>query len=89
MTAHHSDVMTPQGSAPTLYDVARLAGVSHQTVSRVVNDSDRVKPETAAAVRKAIAALCYTPNLAARALAQGSSAAFLGVTQPHSPRTTT
>ncbi len=49
-------------------DVARLAGVSHQTVSRVLNDHPSVRPETRARVNAAIAELGYRPNPAARAL---------------------
>lgn len=54
---------------PAMVDVARLAGVSHQTVSRVLNDSPQVRPETAARVRAAIDTLGYRPNRTARALA--------------------
>lgn len=50
-------------------DVARAAGVSHQTVSRVLHDSPRVAPETRARVEAAIRDLGYRPNLSARALA--------------------
>lgn len=53
--------------------VARRAGVSGQTVSRVVNDSPRVDPETRARVEEAMAALGYLPNRAARALRTGRS----------------
>ena len=55
---------------PTLEMVAALAGVSRATVSRVVNDSPSVDPELAQSVRKAIEALDYTPNRAARSLAK-------------------
>ncbi|MGQ4270758.1 LacI family DNA-binding transcriptional regulator [Nocardiopsis changdeensis] len=51
-----------------MIDVARLAGVSHQTVSRVVNGHPGVRPETAERVRAAIARLGYRPNATARAL---------------------
>ncbi|GAA4968933.1 LacI family DNA-binding transcriptional regulator [Kineococcus glutinatus] len=50
-------------------DVARLAGVSLQTVSRVVNGGDHIRPETRARVQEAIGRLGYRPNKAARALA--------------------
>jgi DNA-binding LacI/PurR family transcriptional regulator len=50
-------------------DVGRLAGVSHQTVSRVINDSARVTASTRRRVLDAIAELGYRRNLAARALA--------------------
>jgi len=53
---------------PTLEIVAELAGVSRATVSRVVNRSLKVSPEVVAAVNKAISALGYVPNRAARTL---------------------
>ncbi|NQX17392.1 LacI family DNA-binding transcriptional regulator [Rathayibacter sp. VKM Ac-2857] len=56
-------------AAPTLEAVAALAGVSRATVSRVVNDSPKVKAEAQAAVRLAIEQLGYVPNRAARSLA--------------------
>lgn len=56
--------------AATLEMVAALAGVSRATVSRVVNDSPSVDPELAQSVKKAILALDYTPNRAARSLAK-------------------
>ena len=49
-------------------DVARLAGVSHQTVSRVLNAHPNVKPQTRDNVLAAIAELGYRPNAAARTL---------------------
>ncbi|MFN3949834.1 LacI family DNA-binding transcriptional regulator [Microbacterium sp.] len=51
-----------------IFDVARLAGVSHQTVSRVLNDMPNVRPATRARVEQAIAQLRYSPSPAARAL---------------------
>ncbi len=51
-----------------IFDVARLAGVSHQTVSRVINDLPNVRPSTRARVEQAIAQLHYSPSPAARAL---------------------
>jgi DNA-binding LacI/PurR family transcriptional regulator len=53
---------------PVMVDVARLAGVSQKTVSRVVNDSPNVRAEVRERVRQAIADLGYRPNAAARAL---------------------
>ncbi|MET0819734.1 MAG: LacI family DNA-binding transcriptional regulator [Aeromicrobium sp.] len=59
----------PNGShAPVMADVAQLAGVSHQTVSRVINGLPNVQPATRARVEAAIAELGYRPNTAARAL---------------------
>nr|WP_100349222.1 LacI family DNA-binding transcriptional regulator [Luteimicrobium subarcticum] len=49
-------------------DVAAVAGVSHQTVSRVLNDHPSVRPETRERVSQAIASLGYRRNSAARAL---------------------
>jgi DNA-binding LacI/PurR family transcriptional regulator len=53
---------------PSMSDVAALAGVSHQTVSRVLNEHPSVLPATRQRVLEAIAALGYRRNLAARAL---------------------
>ena len=50
-------------------DVARLAGVSHQTVSRVLNNENTVRPQTRARVEDAIRKLRYRPSSVARALA--------------------
>lgn len=52
----------------TLRDVAGLAGVSYQTVSRVVNEDSSVSPTTRARVLAAIAELQYVPDESARAL---------------------
>ncbi|QEO13936.1 LacI family DNA-binding transcriptional regulator [Agromyces intestinalis] len=54
--------------AATIFDVARLAGVSHQTVSRVLNDLPNVRPATRDRVEAAIRQLRYVPSQAARAL---------------------
>jgi DNA-binding LacI/PurR family transcriptional regulator len=54
-------------------DVGRLAGVSHQTVSRVINGSTSVRPETRERVLAAMRELGYRPNPVARALATGRS----------------
>ena len=51
-------------------DVARLAGCSIKTVSRVINDEPHVTPKTRASVQAAIRTLGYAPNLAARRLVQ-------------------
>lgn len=55
----------------SMADVAAAAGVSGQTVSRVVNDSPRVDPATRAAVEAAMASLGYRMHRAARALRTG------------------
>ena len=58
----------PRAPSPTLDEVARLAGVSRATVSRVVNDSPRVSPQARRAVQDAVAQLRYVPNPMARSL---------------------
>ncbi|CAQ01799.1 LacI family transcriptional regulator [Clavibacter sepedonicus] len=56
------------GRAPGMVDVAQIAGVSHVTVSRVLNGHPSVRPETRARVEAAIAQLGYRRNTVARAL---------------------
>lgn len=56
---------------PTIRDVARHAGVSHQTVSRVINGSSDVLPETRAVVEAVIDELGYRPSAIARSMARG------------------
>jgi DNA-binding LacI/PurR family transcriptional regulator len=58
---------------PDIHAVARHAGVSHQTVSRVLNEHPNVRASTRARVREAMAVLGYTPNVVARALITGRS----------------
>ena len=53
---------------PTIADVAKLAGVSTGTVSRVMNEAENVSPDTRSKVNQAIAALGYQPNFQARSL---------------------
>ena len=59
---------TGNGRAITLDEVARAAGVSRATVSRVVNGNPRVAPEVRRTVEKAVERLGYIPNPAARSL---------------------
>lgn len=59
------------GARPTQVDVARLAGVSRQTVSLVVLGDPRVSDVRRRAVQRAMEQLGYRPNVAARALAAG------------------
>lgn len=65
-------------------DVAQVAGVSHQTVSRVLNDHPNVRPETRARVLAAIDQLGYRRNTAARALVTRRTGA-IGVVTEDSP----
>jgi len=60
-------------SRTTIRDVAALAGVSHQTVSRVINNNQSVSPETRARVEDAIRQLNYMPSAVARSMARGHS----------------
>lgn len=60
-------------SRPTVHDVARVAGVSHATVSRVLNGHDNVATETVALVRQAISETGYVPNRLARSLRNSST----------------
>lgn len=57
----------------TIFDVAKLAGVSIKTVSRVVNHEPNVRASTRAKVNKAVAALNYRPDQSARNLASHRS----------------
>lgn len=60
-------------SRPTIRDVARQAGVSHQTVSRVINGSEDVLPETRALVEDVIKKMGYRPSAIARSMARGKT----------------
>ncbi len=62
----------PAAPAVSMADVARVAGVSSQTVSRVARGEETVRPATAERVRGAMRQLGYLPNRAARALRYGS-----------------
>jgi DNA-binding LacI/PurR family transcriptional regulator len=59
--------------AAVMADVGRLASVSHQTVSRVINGSRHVSPATRERVLEAMQELGYRPNSIARALVTGRS----------------
>jgi LacI family transcriptional regulator, galactose operon repressor len=58
---------------PTIYDVARLAGVSTATVSRALNGTGQIAPATRAAIDAAVQQLGYHPNTAARSLVTRST----------------
>ncbi|WP_309135380.1 LacI family DNA-binding transcriptional regulator [Cellulomonas sp.] len=72
------------GRPPAMGDVARLAGVSHQTVSRVLNDHPNVRAETRDRVLSAIEQLGYRRNTVARALVTRRTGA-IGVVTEDSP----
>src|SRR5688572_27777898 len=60
----------------TLKDVAARAGVSYQTVSKVLNNTANVTPDTDARIRQAIGELGYQPNISARNLRRRVSNLF-------------
>ncbi len=66
---------------PTLHDVAACAGVSIATVSRVLNGTATIRPETAARVRAAVRQLGFRPNRMGRDLRVGQSRS-IGVMLP-------
>lgn len=69
---------------PSMADVAARANVSYQTVSRVLNEPDIVRPATRERVVEAISALGYTRNRAARAL-KTTRSSLIGVMTDGSP----
>ena len=62
--------MASKQESITIHNVAKTAGVSISTVSRVVNDLDRVSPETRMKVEKVIRKLGFRPNSRAQALSR-------------------
>lgn len=68
-----TSAITTAAKSPTIYDVAKLAGVSHQTVSRHLRGLEGIRPETRERVVRALEALDYRPNLTARHLATSRS----------------
>ena len=71
-----------RGRIPAMTDVAKLAGVSLQTVSRVINGHRSVSPGTRLRVQTAMRELGYRPNRAAQALASGRSDIIGVVAEP-------
>jgi len=64
----------------TIKDIAKKLGVSHQTVSRALNNDPRVKKETAEKIKKLAIRMNYIPNTAARSLARAKANAVAVVT---------
>ncbi|MCL2552115.1 MAG: LacI family transcriptional regulator [Actinomycetia bacterium] len=75
--------MNQKDSSITMRTVAQRAGVSYQTVSRVINDAAGVAPETRTRVLAAMRELGYRPSLAARSLARNRSE-IVGLVLPSS-----
>ncbi len=69
-------------SSVNIFDVAKFAGVSPATVSRVINGNPKVKPDTRKKVEEAIKRLRYHPNVSAQRLAGGKSKT-VAVVLPH------
>lgn len=61
-------MIRPKKHAPTMKDVAKMAGVTQPTVSYVINETCPVTPEVRARVLAAVAELGYTPNILAKSL---------------------
>ena len=72
-TAGRRDRPAETARAANIRDVARRAGVSHQTVSRVINGHPSLRPETRDRVLAAMDELSFRPNRAARALVTSRS----------------
>ena len=71
--------MAGKGGTVTIEHVASAAGVSRQTVSRVINDGPNVKPAVRTRILAAIDALGYVPNLAARRMGGARSYLILAI----------
>ncbi|MGA7834382.1 MAG: LacI family DNA-binding transcriptional regulator [Acidimicrobiales bacterium] len=71
-------------SQPTIYDVAKHAGVSIATVSRALNSKSSVRPATRAKVFAAMEELAFVPNAVARRLSKGKHW-VLGLVFTHAP----
>lgn len=82
-SGHSSRARRHSTSAITMADVAKLAGVSPQTVSRVLGRPELVADETRIAVQGAIAQLNYIPNGAARLLASNSASRIIAAIIPN------
>lgn len=61
---------------PTIKDIARIAGVTHSTVSRVINDNPAISEETKIRILEIIRKIDYHPNLIARGLVRRKTHAF-------------
>jgi transcriptional regulator with XRE-family HTH domain len=66
-------ILTGSNKAPTLNDVAELAGVSRATASRALAGYGRISDDTVSLVQKAASKLGYRPNQVARAMRAGKT----------------
>jgi len=74
----------------TIYDVAKIANVSPMTVSRVINNTGRISPQTRARIKRILDELNYVPNHTARSLVlQQTKVLFLLITDITNPFYTT
>lgn len=73
--------MATKGTRPTIHDIARVAGVSANTVSKVLNDKPGVADETRARINDLIKEMGYHPHIGARSL-RGAHQGCIGVTLP-------
>jgi DNA-binding LacI/PurR family transcriptional regulator len=73
MKAAPAALVSANSRSVVMMDVARVAGVSQKTVSRVVNDAPHVRADVRERVNRAIKDLGYRPNVAAQALARERS----------------
>ncbi|MEM6741511.1 MAG: LacI family DNA-binding transcriptional regulator [Pseudomonadota bacterium] len=76
MTEQNKVSLEAEAGVPTLEDVARASGVSTATVSRCLNEPERVTEQTRARVMEAVRSLGYAPNFSARALAAKRTGIF-------------
>ena len=72
----------PQAPRPTLHDVAREAGVSARTVSRVLNQEPRISAQTRDRVLRVVAQLGFRPNVMARNMRVGARDSAVGLVIP-------
>jgi len=83
-----TDQRTARTGRATIWEVAKLAGVSHQTVSRYLRRDPKMRPETIARVASAVEQLDYRPNLTARSMRtrqSGRVAVFLPAVATYGP----
>ncbi|MFH8249524.1 LacI family DNA-binding transcriptional regulator [Microbacterium sp. B2969] len=86
-----ADEAPGRSKRPSIYDVAKLAGVSHMTVSRVLNGSPNIRPATKERVEAAMSEMHYRPSSVARSLATQRTmriGAMVDAPSEYGPKTT-